>query len=149
MSAITIDKFETKQADEYGEAFGLIDLEPATMSYGLGTDEYSFAIGFSDGEWVCEIGDADGDCMGCYQGDTPERALENAAVDAFATRSMRENDNCEDAVNQIAYSAYGMLNDCEYPDTDEEYEQLDRMFGTARDIVRRHGSTFGIEWVEF
>lgn len=149
MSAITIDKFKTAQANEYGEAFGLIDLEPATTAYGLDTDDYSFAIGFSGGEWVCGIDDADGDSMGCWQGDTPERALENAAVDAFATRSMRENDNCEDAVNQMAYSAYGMLNDREYPDTDEEYEQLDRMLETARYIVRNYGSVNGIEWVEF
>lgn len=146
MKKVTLEMFKTTTANEYGEAFGLIDLVPGTTTYELVTDDYTFAIGFCDGEWACQIDDAEGGCAGCWQGATPELALENAAVDACSSIALRENDNCEDAVNQMAYSAYGMLNDCEFPDTDKEYVQLDRLMAMATVIVKQRGSAFGIEW---
>jgi len=142
---ITIDKFKTTTANEYGKAFGLIDLVPGTTAYELVTDYYTFAIGFCDGEWVCQIDDVEGGCAGCWQGVTPELALENAAVDACSSLVLREMDNCEDAVNAMAYLAFKMLN-VYSPDTDEDNIQLDRLMTMASVIVKQRGSAFGIEW---
>lgn len=151
MATISIDKFETATVDEWGEAFGLIALEPGTTAYELVTDDYVFAIGFSeewgdDGAWVCQIDDSEGGNVACWDGETPEQALENAAVQCFGAQALRENDNAEDATNQMAYSAWGMLNDCQTPDTPEEFEKLDRMLGFASEVVKAHGPFYGIEW---
>lgn len=148
MTTITIDKFNTTTVNEWGEAFGLIALVPDTTAYELVTDEHVFAIGYSadDDMWVCEIDDLDGGCEACYQGSTPERALENASVEAVSTLALRENDNCEDAVNQMGYTAFGMLSGCEFPDTREDYERLDRMMALATRFVKARGPFYDIKW---
>lgn len=151
MTTITIDKFDTTTVNEWGEAFGLIGLVPDTTAYELVTDDYVFAIGFTEewrdgGSWVCQIDDSEGGNITCWEGTTPQDALEHAAADANVTEALRENDNCEDAVNEIGYEAFCMLNGKMSADTDEEEVQLDRLLGIATEFVKKRGEHYGIKW---
>lgn len=152
---ITIDKFVTTTADEWGEAFGLIDLKAGTTAYQLKTTAHLYTIGFTEawdgsGAWVCQIDEMEnghmGGCEACYTGETPTEALENACVEACVYPAMRENDNAEDAVNAASYGAYEMLHSHQWPQTAEQYDELNRMMGTAANIVHRSGKAYGIQW---
>lgn len=152
---ITIDKFVTTTADEYGEAFGLIDLKAGTTAYQLKTTAHLYTIGFTEawdgsGAWVCQIDEMQdghmGGCEACYTGETPTEALENACVEVCIYPAMRENDNAEDAVNAASYGAYEMLHSRQWPQTAEQYAELDRMMGTAANIVYHSGKAYGIVW---
>ena len=148
--SINMSVFGSATVDEWGEAFGLIGLVPGTTAYEYCNGEYTFAIGYSeDGDWVCQIDDEEGGCVACWQGDTPQEALENAAAEADANFVLHEMDNCEDAVNAIAYLGYAKLNDGGYPEDDEGYEQLDRMLLFGREYVKKFGPSNGIAWEEF
>lgn len=148
--SITINQFTTATTDHYGEAFGLIGLEPGTTAYQLKTSSSIFTIGFDGLDYVCQIDENEagdvGGCIACYQGSTPQEALENACVEACSFKAMRENDNCEDAVNAMSYEAYAMLHDGTTPDSAEQVRQLDRMMNTAARIIMRTGSAYGIVW---
>ena len=149
---ISIDDFKTTNVNEWGEAFGLIGLVPDTTAYELVTDEYVFAIGFTeeweeDGSWVCQIDDRDGGNLACWDGETPEQALDNAAVQCCETEALNENDNCEDAVNQMSFAAFEMLNDMPADFADEDVcVRLDAMMGMATYLVKRDGERHGITW---
>lgn len=148
--SIDMSVFNSAKVDECGEAFGLICLVPGTTAYEYSNGEYVFAIGFNeDNEWCCQIDDNEGGCVACWQGDTPQEALENAAAEADGNFVLHESDNCEDAVNAIAYLGYAKLNENVYPETPEEYEQLDRMLLFAREYVKKFGPSNGIVWEEF
>ena len=154
MAGINISDFKTTKSDKWGDAFGLIGLVPDTDAYELVTDEYTIAIGYTlewsdGGSWVCQIDDADGGNIACWDGETVERALENALVQCCEHDALRDNDNCEDAVNQMAYEAFAMACGEQMPDTSEQFEQLDRLMGMATRLVKRDGETHGIEWVEY
>lgn len=82
--------------------------------------------------------------------DIEERA-ELAAVEAAAPEALASEDNPEDAVNLIAYTAFADINDGATPDTydNNDMEQLDRLMGYAAEIVRRDGSANGIQWAPY
>lgn len=153
--SISIKDFKTTEADKYGEAFGLIGLIPGTTAYKFINDEHCFTIGYTDewGEdnvWVCQIDEIEDGCIGgceaCYTGNTPQEALENACVECVSVQTMREEGNCEDAVNVMAGNAYEMLHDGGYPDTDEDWEQYGRMQATSTAIVKKCCHNYGFEW---
>lgn len=149
--AITLDKFKTAKANEYGEVFGLICCVPGSTAYEYVNDEHVFAICQSeeDGRWVCQIDDLEGGCEACRQGDTPEDALERAAADACQSVALRENDNCEDAVNEIAYEAFYILNGKYLIDTTDEMNQLNRLMEHATSFVKKNGEYYGIKWIPY
>lgn len=149
--AVKIEDFEKTTVNEWGEAFGLICLVPDTVAYRYKSGEYLFTIGFSEDEeeWVCQIDDSEGGCVACYQGETPQAALENASVEACATEALRRNDNCEDAVNCMAYDAYELLNGGLLPAFDSDFVQADRLLGLASEIVKARGEQYGIKWESY
>ena len=144
--------FKTATADEWGEAFGLIALVPGTTAYEYVDDQGRvYAIGYTyeadeNGSWVCQIDDAEGGNLACWDGQTPEEALERACVEACAADAMRENPNCEDATNCMGADAFEMLNGGLLPAFDGDYVEFDRLLGYASDVVKRRGESYGIEW---
>lgn len=150
--SLSINEFETTTVNEWGEAFGLIDLEPDTTAYRRTIGELLFTVGFNGEEWVCEIDDISDEgfgCVTCWQGDSPQVALEAAAIDAEVTAAFNENDNCEDAVNYMAYEAYMLLNGGSYPYEGDDIRQLNRLLGHAVPRVMKDGPRHGIEWFEY
>lgn len=155
----------TAIADEYGEALGLVGLVPNTHAYEIVTDEYIIAIGYTlewdeAGSWSCEIDDRSGAYVACCRGKSPRQALDNATEktkqespravsERIAEDAMKSVDNCEDAVNEIAYKAFKEISGRTYPRTMKEYQQLDDLMGIASEIVRRDGPANGISWEEY
>lgn len=70
------------------------------------------------------------------------------AVEAVAHDVMEAEDNCEDAVNGIAYEAYQRLYG-ETPMHEMNQRYVDELLYAARWHVRKHGEAYGIEWEEF
>lgn len=68
------------------------------------------------------------------------------AVEAAAPAALEMVDNCEDAVNEIAYAAYEAMHDGAQPETADEIEELDRLMEYATETVKREGPAYGIEW---
>lgn len=135
MAAININEFKTTAVDEWGEAFGLICLAPGTTAYQHIDDEYYYTIGFSSDEdlWVCEIDEHDGGCAACWQGESPQDALENAVIECCAPDAMKQ----KHPVQCLAYDAFGFLNGGDLPHTKSDEEQIERLLAKATEYVDR------------
>lgn len=100
------------------------------------------------GKHACEFFDEFGGLMGQCFADTPQDAIRGAVIDSIGFQVMRDVDNCEDAVNVIAGSAYKMLfGPLEL--TDCAIRQLDALLGMAREYVKSHVKWVDYEWEEF
>ena len=128
-----------------------------SIVYRLETDEYNVMVSVTNYddpfpvgiECVCEVEDAsNGDLIAQGFGGTAEQALLDAAVEMVGTDVLREEDNCEDAVNGIAYEAYQTIHG-ETPMFMMDVEEMDKLIALARTYVKRQGHFFGIEWEEF
>lgn len=106
-----------------------------TISQPAGTDE-----------WCCEIEGESIDAQGF--GNNAGEALASAIVDAVGYDVLREEDNCEDAVNGIAREAY-VLSEGECPIMEMDASIVDWYKGAARSFVRDNGGSYGIAWEEF
>ena len=139
--------------DSYGWGYGLADNSTVFVSE---TDKAIVYVGIdTDGTWICEIeaeheymGEPCWDIVGQGWGDTKEKAMELAACDMVGTDVLREEDNCEDAVNGVAYEAYQAVYG-ETPMMAMELDKMDGMLFAAREYVKRNGHYYGIEWEEF
>lgn len=70
------------------------------------------------------------------------------SVASVAASVMLEEDNCEDAVNGIAYEAYQAMNG-ETPMYLMDVDEMDRLLGEARAYVKANCDGYGFEWEEF
>ena len=75
--------------------------------------------------------------------------LEVSCVWSCEDDALSDNDNCEDAVSQMAYDAFAMLHDGATPNDSEEVEQFYRMMSVAVELVRRDGPDRGVNWIEY
>lgn len=125
-----------------------------SIVYRLETDEYNIMVSVTNWkdegvECCCEIEEAS-NCGLVAQGfgDTAQEALHDAIVDMVSLDVLREEDNCEDAVNGIAYEAYQIING-HTPMYKMDVKLIDELKGYACAIVKRYGRFYGIEWEEF
>lgn len=85
---------------------------------------------------------------GQWFADTMEDAVRGAFVDAVGYGIMREEGNCEDAVNAIAREAYvALFGEC--PMHEMDVEQVDALLGMAREFVKGHIELVSYDWEEF
>lgn len=108
-------------------------------------EEYNYIDGACFG---CEIYDKSGDMVGQWFDDSYESAILGAFVDSVGTDVLREEDNCEDAVNGIAYEAYQAIHG-ETPMFMMDVEEMSKLIALARNYVKDNGKFYGIEWEEF
>lgn len=100
------------------------------------------------GKHACELFDHD-DLVGQWFADTPQDAIRGAVIESIGMNVMRTEDNCEDAVNVIAGTAYEKLMGEPFELTEHAIEQLDVLLGFAREFVKSHISWVDYEWEEF
>ena len=99
------------------------------------------------GDYACEFF-YDGGLEGQWFADTKEDAVRGAIIDSVGMTIMREEDNCEDAVNSIAREAYVMLfGDCDM--LSMKAGEVDELLRIAREFVKSHAESVGYEWEEF
>ena len=99
------------------------------------------------GDYACEFF-YDGGLEGQWFADTKEDAVRGAIIDSIGIQIMREEGNCEDAVNVIAREAYVMLfGDCAM--IAMSVKEVDELLRIAREFVKSHAEFVGYEWEEF
>lgn len=101
------------------------------------------------GKHACELFDEHRGLEGQWFADTPQDAIRGAVVDSLGIQVMREEDNCEDAVNVIAGKAYEMLFGHSLEPTAECIAQIDTLLGFAREFVKANIRWVDYEWEEF
>lgn len=101
------------------------------------------------GAYACEcFSYYDHGLEGQWFADTKEDAVRGAVVDAIGIQIMKEEGNCEDAVNVIARDAYVMLfGDCDMFAMD--VKEIDELLRIAREYVKANAEYAGFEWEEF
>ena len=151
MLNMNLDWYEKLTAEQvWNEIDPNYAIEADSFVYRAETPEHIVMISqvSNSNEWCCEIDHLeDGEYSSGY-GDTPEQALMNAVVECVGYDVMREEDNCEDAVNGIAREAYVFA----YGDTpycEMDYEIVNEFMGIACEFVKNNGEHFGIEWEEY
>ena len=107
-------------------------------------DEVDEAYG---GGFACEIF-LDGDMVGQGFGDSFQNAVREAFVDWVGPSVMREEGNCEDAVNGVAFEAYRLVFG-EMPLCEADPDQMGALLECARQYVKHNARYYGLEWVEF
>lgn len=146
---ITKDMFEEYTPQDAYDRFYWGDLaDDGTMVYALQRGEVSIFVDVYDGQWACEV--LDPMCLlGQGFADTFEDAVAAALVDAYGVDEMEAEDNCEDAVNAVAYTAYFELFGVENVTEVKDFEALDTMLGAARSFVKSRIARVDYEWEEF
>ena len=106
--------------------------------------------------WACEVYLTGYGFAGDGYGPTFEDAVSRALVDAVAVGTLEGLEECErnaeDATNLLAAAAYELatgrdvLTEQQTPDV---LGTWDALLGAAREHVKAHGSSYGIEWEEF
>ena len=74
--------------------------------------------------------------------------IHRAFVEEVGNSVLNEENNCEDAVNGIAYEAYCLRNGST-PFSQLEHDELDEFLREARRFVKKNGRFYNIEWEEF
>ena len=151
-----IDWYEKLTAEQvWNEIDPNYDIDSDAIVFRSVTDENTVMISkpSGDDEWCCEIdgweeyqGEKSWNMIGQGFGETAESALAAAIVDCVGIDVLREEGNCEDAVNVMAGNAYEMLHDGGYPNTDEDWTQYGRMQATSTAIVKKSCHNYGFEW---
>lgn len=150
---LRIDEFETMSAED---AYDRYDWAPenedtTVYRYGFardGEDCEVFAAENLNGIWVSEVYQ-DGSVVGYGEGRNFAECVAYALVNVHGYADMKEEGNCEDAVNLCAYNAYfwfyGVDKVCDVSDI----ESLDALLGAARRFVRENIDTVDYEWREY
>ena len=150
--------------------YGNISKEEAISEYGWGSADIAddspvfvnttpennvYVAQMVDGNWCCEIeGYEDSsdryswNMIGQGFGATAEQAIEDAVLDIVAIDVMREEGNCEDAVNVSAYEAYQFIYG-ETPMFQINVSNMDSLLGAARHYVKSNINRVDYEWEEF
>lgn len=151
MLNMNIDLYEQLTAEQvWEEVDPNYAINPNTITYRSVTSEHSVMISeYNLSEWCCEIESIeDFDLIGQGFGDTPENALGAAIVDCVGYDVLREEGNCEDAVNGIAREAYVFAYG-ETPMFMMDVKIVDWFKGLACEFVKKHGEHYDIEWEEY
>lgn len=143
--------------------------EEAWMKYGWGCEAEGEIIRYADDAievfadtirdygalpedvFACEIYESDGsrwDMTGQWFDNSYENAIRGAAVSSVVCDAMREEGNCEDAVNVTARLAY-MKVFGDVPIHEMDFSEYDRLLGMARIQVRDNIKWVDYEWEEF
>ena len=140
---------EVGTANEYGEAYGCLDLVPDSDVYYYTTDEAEWIVyrTINDPDvWGCDVYEDGGTAVSGATGATHADAL-TAAVIEYVTMDVmhkREEENVEDAANLAAYRAFASLNDGEIPDNDPaDIAVLDNIMGKVNAIIAKRGPHYG------
>ena len=95
----------------------------------------------------CEVYE-DGDMTGQWFDCCYEDAIRGAVIDSVVSLAMREEGNCEDAVNVTARLAYVKLFG-NVPVTEMDIREMDMLLGMSRTQVKANIKWVDYEWEEF
>lgn len=122
------------------------------FEYGGAT--YEMIVGHADDEWFAEIEDEDGAAVETWTNVQPDLAIAEVLCRLIAPTAYKEEGNCEDAVNRVAYESLSLVlrgyadaatNGEGFYDGHEVF-MLDVCMGYARRAVKAVAKD---EWKEF
>jgi hypothetical protein len=70
-------------------------------------------------------------------------------VDVDGYETLRNESNCEDATNVIAYTAYETFYGAPDFTAQGTIKTVDKLLESAAEFVQEHGPYYGIEWDEY
>jgi len=152
MNWLDFEKYDSIPADMCWEEYGWgSEAKDGTNvlyrfygDYEVFVDEVDESYG---GKYACELYYRD-ELAGQWFDATKEDAVRGAFVESIGLDIMRDEGNCEDAVNCIARDAYVMLfGDCDLMAMD--VHEVDELLKIARQFVKSHVKWVDYEWEEF
>ena len=155
MLEMNLDKYDEMTVKEAQMDFGWgYDLAPRTLVHRWESEDNVVMVGFDcDGSWCCEIeGFEDEEARKLWnmvgQGwskDSPEQAVIMAVLEMDGVNTMKEEGNCEDAVNVLSYNAYQRIYG-ETPMMEMDVEKMDEIKGAAIEYVKANIRFVDFEW---
>ena len=134
---------EVTTANEYGEAYGCLDLVPFSDVHYYATENHDEVIVYQPDPdafstpWGCDIYDSEGcTIVAGAQGQTMEEAFENAIVEFCVINARETEKDSEDVINVATAQAFAALNDGMYPDDSDPREVWEALAAIRNKVMQ-------------